>query len=112
MGQEPRPSRAPMTDARDPDTLREGIEQTRQGLGETVEALAAKTDVRAHAKRKLGKARSSLAKPAILGAGGAAVGVLIWQVRKRREDARPKGAIHAGRAYVAALGRAVAALAR
>ncbi|MFI5889916.1 DUF3618 domain-containing protein [Actinoplanes sp. NPDC051513] len=39
-----------MSTAQDPQQLRAEIEQTRADLGETVEALAAKTDVKARAK--------------------------------------------------------------
>ena len=37
--------------------LREDIERTRQELGETVEALAAKTDVKTRARKKVGQAK-------------------------------------------------------
>ena len=39
----------------DPDQLRQDIERTREQLGETVEALVAKTDVKAQAKDKVGQ---------------------------------------------------------
>ncbi|HEY1485899.1 MAG TPA: DUF3618 domain-containing protein [Micromonosporaceae bacterium] len=42
--------------ARGPEELRADIEATRQDLGETVEALAAKTDVKARAKGAAGEA--------------------------------------------------------
>lgn len=42
----------------DPTQIREDIEATREELGETVEALAAKTDVAGQAKRKLEETRS------------------------------------------------------
>ena len=38
---------------RDPDTIRQEITETRQELGEAVEELAAKTDVKARAREKL-----------------------------------------------------------
>ena len=38
---------------RDPEEIRQNIEQTRAELGETVEALAHKTDVKAQAKAKV-----------------------------------------------------------
>ena len=38
---------------RDPEEIRQNIEQTREELGETVEALAHKTDVKAQAKAKV-----------------------------------------------------------
>lgn len=39
----------------DPDQLRQDIERTREQLGETVEALVAKADVKAQAKEKVGQ---------------------------------------------------------
>ena len=39
----------------DPEQLRQDIERTREQLGETVEALVAKTDVKAQAKGKVGQ---------------------------------------------------------
>lgn len=42
---------------RGPAEIRADIEQTRAELGETVEALAAKTDVKAHAKDKVQETR-------------------------------------------------------
>jgi len=41
----------------DPDALRAEIEQTRAELGETVQDLAAKADVKARAKHALGDAK-------------------------------------------------------
>jgi ElaB/YqjD/DUF883 family membrane-anchored ribosome-binding protein len=38
---------------RSPEEIRHDIEQTREELGETVEALAAKTDVKAHAHARI-----------------------------------------------------------
>jgi ElaB/YqjD/DUF883 family membrane-anchored ribosome-binding protein len=43
-----------------PQELREEIEQTREELGDTVEALAAKTDVKAQAKRKVRNTKASV----------------------------------------------------
>jgi ElaB/YqjD/DUF883 family membrane-anchored ribosome-binding protein len=42
-----------MSAAREPDEIREEIETTRQDLGDTIEALAEKTDVKAQAERKI-----------------------------------------------------------
>ena len=39
----------------DPDQIRQDIERTREQLGDTVEALVAKTDVKAQAKGKVGQ---------------------------------------------------------
>src|SRR4051794_9858140 len=41
---------------KDPDELRDEIEQTRADLGETVEALAAKADVKTRAKKAVASA--------------------------------------------------------
>jgi hypothetical protein len=48
-------TRGPAVDApkRGPQEIREDIEQTREELGETVEALAAKTDIKGQAKAKV-----------------------------------------------------------
>ena len=45
----------------DPDAIRAQIEATREELGDTVEALAAKTDVKAQARRRLDETKASLA---------------------------------------------------
>ena len=50
-----------MTAARDPDQIQEQIEQTRAELGDTVEALAQKADVKAQAKRKVQETKDSVA---------------------------------------------------
>lgn len=42
-----------MTGARDPEIIRQEIAETRQELGEAVEELAAKTNVKARAREKL-----------------------------------------------------------
>src|SRR5947209_2199217 len=60
MGQEPSTSGTQLTDARDPAELREEIEKTRRELGGTVQALAAKTDVKARARDKVEETRASV----------------------------------------------------
>jgi hypothetical protein len=91
----------------DPDELREQISHTRTELGETVEALAAKADVKAQVKEKVTSAREQVAEtvsevdadqarralasvpvrvrrrplPAVLAAAGV---VLVWVTRRRR----------------------------
>jgi hypothetical protein len=45
-----------MTEIRDPAVIREDIAETRQELGEAVEALAAKTNVKARAREQLTRA--------------------------------------------------------
>lgn len=49
-----------MTGTGDPTQIRQDIEATREELGETVEALAAKTDVTGQAKRRIEEARASV----------------------------------------------------
>lgn len=44
--------------ASDPGAIREEIDATRQELGETIEALAEKTDMRAQAKHELAKMKA------------------------------------------------------
>jgi len=62
VGQEQGTGGTTVTASSEPEQLREQIEETRQELGDTVEALAAKTDVRAQARRKLEAARASLSE--------------------------------------------------
>jgi hypothetical protein len=50
-----------MSSTGDPTQLRQDIEATREELGETVEALAAKTDVTGQAKRKFEETRAQVA---------------------------------------------------
>jgi hypothetical protein len=81
-----------------PDEIREEIEDTREELGDTVAALAAKSDLRTQArkrfegaretaKRKLSVARAAIQRnPASAAAVGGAValGVLVGRRRRRR----------------------------
>jgi hypothetical protein len=79
-----------------PEQIREEIEAAREELGETVEALAAKTDVAARAKRKLRQVTPESAtaaaehatrraqKPAALVLGAVAIGFLILRHRRAR----------------------------
>lgn len=50
-----------MTGVRDPDIIRQEIAETRQELGDAVEELAAKTNVKARAREKLTELRSAAA---------------------------------------------------
>ncbi len=61
MGQEPRTDRTPVNETRDPQELREDIEETRRELGDTVAALSAKTDVKAQVRDKLDDVKASAA---------------------------------------------------
>ncbi len=61
MDSDTSPSRPPVTDNSDPEQIREEIEATREQLGDTVEALAAKTDVKSQAKHKLDETKETVA---------------------------------------------------
>ncbi len=64
MGEEPSTSGSAASGATviraasDPETIREQINATRQELGDTIEALAEKTDLRAQAKHELEKTKA------------------------------------------------------
>jgi ElaB/YqjD/DUF883 family membrane-anchored ribosome-binding protein len=49
-----------MTGTREPDQIRADIEAAREQLGDTVEALAQKTDVKAQTKRRLDETKASV----------------------------------------------------
>ncbi|HSC04587.1 MAG TPA: DUF3618 domain-containing protein [Solirubrobacteraceae bacterium] len=51
-----------MTEAKDPEQLRDEIEETRRELGDTVEALAAKADVKARMKDRVEATKESAAQ--------------------------------------------------
>jgi MYXO-CTERM domain-containing protein len=78
----------------DPDALREQIEETRAELGKTVEALAAKADVKARVKNKVSTGKEQVAEkmsgvsPAKAGSLAAVlvVGLLagFWLIRRRK----------------------------
>jgi ElaB/YqjD/DUF883 family membrane-anchored ribosome-binding protein len=60
MGQEPSAGGTPVTAADDPEEIERQIQQTRDELGETVEALAHKTDVKAQARNKFEQTKASV----------------------------------------------------
>jgi transcriptional regulator with XRE-family HTH domain len=60
MGQEESAARTSVTESDNPEQIREEIKSTRQELGDTVEALAAKTDVKAQAKRKVEETKATV----------------------------------------------------
>jgi hypothetical protein len=62
MGQDQGTAGAPVTEAKDPEQLREEIEETRREMGDTVEALAAKADVKARMKHKVEATKESAAQ--------------------------------------------------
>jgi Protein of unknown function (DUF3618) len=60
MGEDPGTERASVaTDSKDPEQIREEIEATRRQLGDTVEALAYKGDVKARMREKIGATKQS-----------------------------------------------------
>ncbi len=50
-----------VTGTQDPEQIEREIEKTREDLGDTVEALAQKTDVKAQAKQRLEETKASVA---------------------------------------------------
>ena len=63
MGEDPRTGGAQVTDegTRDPAEIRTDIEATRQEVGDTVEALASKADVKAQAQKKIADVKQTVA---------------------------------------------------
>jgi hypothetical protein len=62
MGQDQGTGSSTVTESRDPEQLRGDIEETRQELGDTVEALAQKADVKSQAKQKVQDTKSSVSE--------------------------------------------------
>ena len=62
MGEDPGTAGAPVTEAKDPEQIREEIEETRREMGDTVEALAAKADVKARVHEKVESTKESMAQ--------------------------------------------------
>ena len=74
MGKDPGTGGASVTPIQGPEQIQREIEHTREQLGDTVEALAQKADVKAQAKRKIQgtKASVSARKERLLGRARAA----------------------------------------
>jgi ElaB/YqjD/DUF883 family membrane-anchored ribosome-binding protein len=90
---------------KDPERIREGIEQTREELGETVDALAAKTDIKAQAKRRADESKQALRKQQQRAQEKASA------VRERMSNATPEDAKEiAGQAAAAAERRPLPAI--
>jgi type VI protein secretion system component VasF len=86
MGEEPGTARASVAaDNKDPEQIRADIEATRQELGDTVEALAAKADVKAHARERIERTKASLpSQPIVLGGVAVVVvGLVAWRLTRR-----------------------------
>jgi ElaB/YqjD/DUF883 family membrane-anchored ribosome-binding protein len=64
MGEVPSAGSAPVSQGQSPEEIREQIAETRRELGETVEALSAKTDVKAQAKAQLEETKANLTQKA------------------------------------------------
>ena len=106
---------APLPPSDDPDAIRADIERTRSQLGDSVEALAAKADVKARAQQRLAGAKDQARRAAqtagkrakataqqtgqtvrqrpaptagVLAAVAAAVGAVIWGRRRRAVKTR------------------------
>ena len=63
MGEDPGTERASVAnESKDPEQIRDEIEATRRELGDTVEALAAKADVKARVRDKVDSAKESAAE--------------------------------------------------
>src|SRR6202012_6228152 len=73
---------APAEGSKDPAQIREEIEATRRELGDTVEALAAKTDVKAHVRDRVEQTKASLPSPIVFGVAAAVVvaGFIAWRL--------------------------------
>ncbi len=85
MGEDPGTVGAPVGAAKDPEQIRAEIEATREELGDTVEALAAKADVKKHARERIERTKASMPNPVVLGVAAAvAVGLVLLVRRARR----------------------------
>ena len=73
---------------REPEEIRRDIEETREELGDTVEALAAKTDVKAHAQEKVEdvKQQARANRVPLAAIGAAVVALVAWRLIARRRD--------------------------
>jgi ElaB/YqjD/DUF883 family membrane-anchored ribosome-binding protein len=60
MGEDTRTSSTAVSDTQEADYVRHEIEETRRELGETVAALAEKTDIKAQTKRRAAETKASL----------------------------------------------------
>jgi ElaB/YqjD/DUF883 family membrane-anchored ribosome-binding protein len=77
-------------EARSAEAIRAEIDQTREQLGETVEALAEKTDVKAQAQDRMDAAKQTIADR--VGAARETVSGKTDQVVSRAQDVTPESA--------------------
>lgn len=95
------------TDTRDTAQIEADIEQTRQELGETVEALTAKLDVKARARRRLVVTKEQAAQRADAARRRAAELVAQAKVAAADSEARSGRVVPVGVVVVVALSAAV-----
>jgi hypothetical protein len=87
-----------MTGSSDPAVIQAEIEATRARLGQTVDEIGARLDVRAHAREKAYVARDTVVEtyrespPVVVGGAlvlvGLVAGLVVW--RRKRADKRRK----------------------
>ena len=99
MGKDTGAGSATVTEAQNPEQLQRDIEKTRAELGDTVEALAEKTDVKAQAKHKIDQTKASVTerKEQLLGkvreaSPGSATTAATQASQKARENPLPVAA--------------------
>jgi hypothetical protein len=95
-----------VSETRGPEEIRRDIESTRRELGDTVEALSAKTDVKGQAQQRVAEARQSVTdrKDELLGQARAAspdavasgAGQVAQKARQKPLPAAAAGAFVAG----------------
>ncbi|NUT55002.1 MAG: DUF3618 domain-containing protein [Thermoleophilia bacterium] len=86
MYEDARTAGAQVSAERTPEEIRADIERTRVELGDTAEALAAKTDVKARASERIDELKANVRAnpvPVALGAG-AVLGFVVWRIAARR----------------------------
>ena len=71
-------------DERTPEQIRADIKETRRDLGDTVEELAAKTDVKAHAQAKVEEVKGKAADNRVPIIAGVAAVLILGLVLRRR----------------------------
>ena len=88
MDEDPGTAGAPVSVERTPEQIRADIERTRADLGDTAEALAAKTDVKARASERIDEVKANVrANPVPVAVGAVVlVGLLVWRARRARRD--------------------------
>jgi ElaB/YqjD/DUF883 family membrane-anchored ribosome-binding protein len=89
---------------RDPEQIKEEIEETRQELGDTVAAVAQKADVKKQAKAKVtkAKAKATAKKDAVKDKAGAKKDEVVDKVGEAAPESAHDGAQQASRAAQAA----------